>query len=75
MRTYTHENGRTYNIVPAIDVCHGCAFTNPIKFCVKGNGLNGEYFDCTQVIAIDPAKHDEYIAARVAYRLEQAHSK
>ena len=70
--TYTHENGITYDVVPAIDLCFGCAFTDPQRFCTKGKGKL-ESFKCVKVIAIHTNEHDKYIANKVVYRLKQAH--
>jgi len=66
MRTHI-QDGKVYMVVKAYSVCQGCAFYDHKRFC------SSMEFTCTGVIAIDPKKHDEYMAARVIHRIEKAH--
>ena len=77
MRALTHEGkvirviaheGKIYREAPMYAVCSGCAFHEPSlhNLCLR--------FSCAtkQRIAVDIDKYDEYIAQRVADRIEKA---
>ena len=67
IRVMTHE-GKIYREAPMYDTCSGCAFHEPSlhNLCLR--------FSCAtkQRIAVDIDKYDEYIAQRVADRIEKA---
>lgn len=64
MRTHIQDT-KVYMVVESYFMCAGCVFRDDEEFC------SSKEFTCTGVIAIDPKKHDEYVAARVIHRMEK----